>query len=185
MPLPAPDSPPVGTPPVLWTSPADEAPLVTGDGEGGVGAGAFTPAPFRDVVIDAVVELQSGGDDAACGVFFRQVDERDYLGFSVTASGRAVIFAVAGGQLRVLADGPIPADAPYERGIPAANRLTVVTAGPSITCVLNSYVLTGVIAEPRYKAGLAGALVVPGQPGVAAAARVRWAQVRALLPDQA
>ena len=96
-----------------------------------------------------------------------------------------MVVAIADGQPNGLADGPIPAEAPYARGIPAANRLTVVTAGPSITCIVNGYVLVGVIIDPRFKAGLAGAVVVPGQPGVAASARVRWAQVRALLPDQA
>jgi hypothetical protein len=184
MPLPPPDAPPAGTPPVLWTSPAGESPAVSADGRGRVGSATFAPATFRDVVIDAVVELETGGADAACGLFFRQTDERDYLGFSVTAGGRAVVFAVEGGQLRVLADGPIPDEAPYARGIPAANRLTIVTAGPSITCIVNGYVLVGVIVDPRYKAGLAGALVVPGEAGVAASARVRWAQVRALLADQ-
>lgn len=182
--LPPPDAPPTAAPPVLWTSPAGESPVVTADGRGAVGSATFAPASFRDVVIDAVVELQSGGADAACGLFFRQTDERDYLGFSVTAGGRAVVFAIEDGRLRVLADGPIPGDAPYARGIPAANRLTIVTAGPSITCIVNGYVLVGVIADPRYKAGLAGALVVPGEAGVAASARLRWAQVRALLPDQ-
>jgi hypothetical protein len=184
MPLPPPDAPPTGNPPVLWTSPAGESPAVSADGRGSVGSATFAPATFRDVVIDAVVELEAGGADAACGLFFRQTDERDYLGFSVTAGGRAVVFAVEGGQLRVLADGPIPDEAPYVRGIPAANRLTIVTAGPSITCIVNGYVLVGVIVDPRYKAGLAGALVVPGEAGVAASARVRWAQVRALLADQ-
>jgi hypothetical protein len=184
MPLPPPASPPAGTPPVLWTSPDGASPALASEGRGAIGAATFTPASFRDVVIDAVVELAEGGDDAACGLFFRQVDERDYLAFSVTASGRAVVFAISDGQLRVLADGPIPADAPFAPGIPAANRLTVVAAGPSITCLVNGYVLVGVIADPRYKAGFAGAVVVPGQVGVAASARVRWAQVRALLPDQ-
>ncbi len=184
MPFPPPDAPPTGSPPVLWTSPAGESPAVNADGRGSVGSATFTPASFRDVVIDAVVELETGGADAACGLFFRQTDERDYLGFSVTAGGRAVVFALEGGQMRVLADGPIPEEAPYARGIPAANRLTLVTAGPSITCIVNGYVLVGVIVDPRHKAGLAGALVVPGEAGVAASARVRWAQVRALVPDQ-
>jgi len=184
MPLPPPDAPPAGTPPVLWTSPASGGPVVRADGLGSVGAAPFAPLSFRDVVIDAVVELESGGEDAAVGLFFRQAGEQDYLGFSVTAAGRAVVFAIADGQPHVLADGPIPDDAPFARGIPAANRLTVVTAGPSITCIVNGYVLVGVIIDPRYKAGLAGAVVVPGQPAVAASARVRWAQVRAILPDQ-
>jgi len=184
MSLPPPASPPTGTPPILWTSADEPTPAVTSDGLGSLGAVPFTPSSFRDVVIDAVVELESGGEDAAVGLFFRQAGEHDYLGFSVTAAGRAVVFAIADGQPHVLADGPIPDDAPFARGIPAANRLTVVTAGPSITCIVNGYVLVGVIIDPRYKAGLAGAVVVPGQPAVAASARVRWAQVRAILPDQ-
>ena len=184
MPLPPPSSPPPGAPPVLWTSPADGHRAVAADGGGGVGAGAFTDLSFRDAVLDAVLEVGSGGQDAAYGLFFRQTAERDYLGFTVTAQGRAVVFAVEAGAARVLGEGEIPADAPFERGIPAANRLTVVTAGPSITCIVNGFVLVGVIVDPRFKAGFAGALVVPGQAGVAASAHVRWAQVRALLPDQ-
>jgi hypothetical protein len=184
MPLPPPETPPTGSPPILWTSADAASPAVTSDGLGSLGAAPFTAASFRDVVIDAVVELQDGGDDAACGVFFRQSAERDYLAFCVTASGRGVVLAVEDGRPRSLAEGPIPADAPFAGGIGGANRLTVVTAGPSITCIVNGFVLVGVIAEPRFKAGLAGALVVPGQPGVAASARVRWAQVRALLTDQ-
>lgn len=183
MPLPPPDSPPAGAPPVLWTSPRAEAPVISSGDGGAVGAGPFSPAPFRDVVIDAVLEVLEGSRDAAVGLFFRQAGERDYLGFSVTASGRAAVFAVADGRASVLADGPIPSDAPHARGIPAANRLTVVAAGPAVTCIVNGFVVTGVIVGPRYKAGPAGALVVPGQEGVAASARVRWAQVRALLPE--
>lgn len=184
MPLPPPDLPPSGTPPVLWTSSPDEHPSLESDGQGGVGAGAFTADVFRDVIIDAVLDLETGGADAAAGLFLRQVAERDYLAFTVTAGGRGIVFAVENGTPRVLAEGSIPADAPFARGIPSANRLTVVAAGPSLTCIVNGFVLTGVIVPPAYKAGYAGALVVPGQPGVAAAARVRWAQVRALLPDQ-
>jgi len=184
MSLPPPASPPTGTPPILWTSADEPSPAVTSDGHGSLGAVPFTPSSFRDVVIDAVVELEAGGDDAAYGVFFRQSAERDYMAFCVTASGRGVVLAVEDGRPRSLAEGPVPPDAPFARGIPGANRLTVVTAGPSITCIVNGFVLVGVIAEPRFKAGFAGALVVPGQPGVSASARVRWAQVRALLPDQ-
>lgn len=184
MPLPPPDRPPSAAPPVLWAASSEAGLPLTADGSGTLGGLTFSPTPFRDVVLDAVLELESGGEEAACGLFFRQAAERDYLTFCVTSAGRAAVIAVEDGTPRTLADGPIPADAPFAPGPQGANRLTVIAAGPSITCLVNGFVLVGVIVEPRFRTGLAGALVLPGQPGVAASARVRWAQVRALLPDQ-
>ncbi len=184
MPLPPPDRPPSSAPPVLWTSSPDGGPVLAADGSGGLSGVPFSATSFRDVVIDAVVEFEGGGEDGAWGLFFRQAAERDYLAFCVTSAGRAAVLAVEGGAPRTLADGPLPEDAPFARGPRGANRLTVVAVGPSITCVVNGFVLVGVIVEPRFKSGIAGALVMPGRPGVPVAARVRWAQVRALLPDQ-
>ena len=186
MALPPPENPPANPPAVLWTSlPGGETPVsVTSAGPGSLGARAFAALAFRDVIIDTVLELAAGDPDTGYGVFFRQVEERTYLAFTVTPDGRSAVFVVEDGRPRALAEGVLPADAPFARGTGAANRLTVIAAGPSITCLVNDFILVGVIADPRFKAGVAGALVVHAGNAPDARAAIRWAQVRAILPDR-
>jgi len=186
MALPPPEQPPASPPPILWTSaPADAGPVtVSSSGPGSLGARAFAPAAFRDVVVDAVLELEAGGPDTGYGLYFRQVEQRLYLAFTVTPDGRSAVFVVEDGRPRALAEGVLPADAPFARGMGAANRLTVIAAGPSITCLVNDFVVVGVIVDPRFKAGVAGMLVVHAGTTTEARLALRWAQVRAILPDQ-
>jgi hypothetical protein len=136
------------------------------------------------VVIDAVVTLEAGGAGDAWGLYFRQVAERSYLAFVVSFEGRGAIMAVEDGMVRSLAEGPLPSDAPFARGVGAANRLTVIAAGPCVTCLVNGFVLAGVIVEPRYKSGVAGAAFLHGGSGPDARMSVRWAQVRSILVDE-
>jgi hypothetical protein len=144
----------------------------------------FAPVSFRDVVIDAVVALERGGPGDACGLYFRQAAEQAYLAFVVTPEGRGAIMAVEDGAVRSLAEGALPPDAPFAPGIGAVNRLTVITAGPCVTCVVNGFVLAGVIVEPRFKSGIAGAVLLHGGTDPDARMSLRWAQVRSILVDE-
>jgi hypothetical protein len=157
---------------------------VASAGPGSLGARAFASVAFRDVIVDAVLELEAGDPDTGYGVFFRQVEERTYVAFTVTPDGRSAVFLVEDGRPRALAEGVLPADAPFARGTEAGNRLTVVAAGPSITCLVNGFIIVGVIVDPRFKVGVAGVLVVHAGTAAEARVAVHWAQVRAILPDQ-
>jgi len=199
MPLPPPDRPPEGSPAVLLVvNPAgdpdgERSPVASvASGRLVVRAAAqasttgfpFAPVSFRDVVIDAVVGLDAGAAGDSCGLYFRQVAEQSYLAFVMTPEGRGAIMAVEGGTVRSLAEGALPPDAPFARGIGAVNRLTVIAAGPCVTCLVNGFVLAGVIVEPRYKSGVAGAVLLHGASGSDARMSLRWAQVRSILVDQ-
>lgn len=198
-PLPPPDRPPVGSPAVLLVvDPAAEpdgerspvASVAGGRLELRAGAPAattgvpFAPVSFRDVVIDAVVALERGGGGDAYGLYLRQSAEQAYIAFVVTPEGRGAIMAVEDGTVRSLAEGDLPPDAPFARGVEAPNRLTVIAAGPCVTCLVNGYVLAGVIVEPRYKSGIAGAVLLHGGTDPDARMSLRWAQVRSILVDQ-
>ena len=199
-PLPPPAVPPFGAPAILRTvhpgaqalgglSPSasiEDGRLVLRVSAPGVLAGQpFASDAFRDVVIDAVMSLVRGGPDDAYGVFVRQVAERSYLAFLVTPDGRFSLLMVADGTSAPMVEGRLPVDAPFAQGLGAANRLTVVAAGPCLTCIVNGFVVTGVTVDPRYMAGIAGVLLVHlAAAPAAAAAALHWAQVRALLVDQ-
>ena len=120
----------------------------------------FAPDAFRDVIVDAVVSLVRGGTDDAYGIFVRQVAERSYLAFMVTPDGTVPLLMVADGASAPMVEGRLPVEAPFARGLGAANRLTVVAAGPCLTCIVNGFVVAGVTVDARYKAGLAGTLLV-------------------------
>ncbi len=199
MSLPPPASPPAGYPAILLTlDPAAEPPgprspstevaegrlSVRADAPGSLAGYPFSRDVFRDVIVDAVVGLEAGEADDAYGVFFRQVAERSYLAFAVTPDGRCSLLLVDDGTARPLAEGVLPPEAPFAAGLGATNRLTVVTTGPCVTCLVNGYVLTGVVVDPRFKAGLAGAMLVHVGAGAQARLALHWAQVRAVLPDQ-
>jgi hypothetical protein len=187
MPLPPPDRPPTGFPPVLWSSPpgADGTwAELRSTGPGSLVGRPFAPLEFRDVILDTVIELRAGDGDTGYGLFLRQVAERSYLAFTVTPDGRSAVFVVDDGHPQALAEGVLPPDAPFSRGTRAANRLTVVAAGPSLTCIVNGFVLVGVIVDPRFKAGVAGALLVHAGTASEAALVVRWAEARAILPGE-
>ncbi len=198
-PLPPPAAPPTGAPAILWTfdprtgtidmpapttSTEDGRLILRASAPGAVAGQPFAADSFRDVVVDAVVALVSGGDDDAYGIFLRQVAERSYLAFLLTPDGRFALLQVADGASAPMVEGRLPVDAPFAPGLGAANRLTVVAAGPCLTCIVNGFVVTGLTVDARYKSGLAGALLVhiAAKPEEARAA-LHWAQVRALLPD--
>jgi len=199
-PLPPPAAPPSGAPPILRTI----EPVAGFDGNlsaaaaiedgrlvlravapGALAGQPFAPDAYRDVVVDAVVSLERGGTNDACGIFLRQVAERTYLAFLVTPDGHFAVLMVADGASAPIAEGRLPVGAPFAAGLGASNRLTVVAAGPCLTCLVNGFVVAGVTVDARYAAGLAGALLVHLASGpVEASAALHWAQVRALLVDQ-
>lgn len=199
-PLPPPAAPPSGAPPILRTiypvagfdgdlsaaaSIEDGRLILRAVAPGALAGQPFAPDAYRDVVVDAVVSLEQGGANDGCGVFLRQVAERTYLAFLVTPDGHFVLLMVADGASAPIAEGRLPVDAPFAAGLGAPNRLTVVAAGPCLTCLVNGYVVAGVTVDARYAAGLAGVLLVHLAPGPAkASAALHWAQVRALLVDQ-
>ncbi len=199
-PLPPPAAPPSGAPAILLTidpgsgaigplppaaSIEDGRLVLRAPGPGALAGLPYSADAYRDVVVDAVLSLVRGGMDDAYGIFVRQVAERSYLAFLVTPDGRSSLLMVADGASVPIAEGRLPVEAPFARGLGAANRLTVVAAGPCLTCLVNGFVVTGVTVDARYKAGIAGALLVhlAAEPAEAAAA-LHWAQVRALLVDQ-
>lgn len=198
-PLPPPAAPPTGVPAILRTiDPATEATSMLSpaasieDGRlvlrastpGALAGQPFAPDSFRDVIVDAVVSLVRGGTRDAYGVFVRQAAERSYLAFLVTPDGRFSLLMVADGASAPMVEGRLPVEAPFALGLAAPNRLTLVVAGPCVTCMVNSFVVAGVTVDARYKAGLAGTLLVhlASEPAEAAA-ELHWAQVRALLVD--
>jgi hypothetical protein len=200
-PLPPPAAPPAGVPAVLQTiDPGTEAPgprspsaaveggrlVVRAAAPGSVAGYPFAPDSYRDVVVDAVLSLDRGDAGDAYGVFVRQHAERSYVAFVVTPVGRCAVVMLSEGLTTTLAEGPLPPDAPFAAGTGAANRLTVVAAGPCLTCIVNGFVVTGVIVDPRFKAGLAGAIMIRSEASPEEAQlSLQWAQVRALLVDQA
>lgn len=199
-PLPPPVSPPSGAPAILHTvDPRSGAPgplalgasiddgrlVLSASAPGAVAGQPFSPDAFRDVVVDAVVSLPRGGMFDAYGIFVRQVAERSYLAFMVTPAGQWSLLAVSDGASAPMAGGQLPVEAPFTQGLGAANRLTIVAAGPCVACIVNGFVVCGVTVDPRYRAGIAGTLLVhlSAKPAEAAVA-LHWAQVRALLVDQ-
>jgi len=184
-PAPPPDRPPAGAPPVLLERIyAGERLRVAGDGSGAVGGQPFDDASFRDVVVDAVLSLESGEEGDGYGLFLRQGRPDRYVAVVLSPAGNASIMLLDGGEPLRIAEGPLPGDFPFARGVGAANRLTVLACGPALVPVINGVALTGVILDRRYPAGHAGALLVPSGPGHTCAVGVDWVQVRAVLPDQ-
>ena len=180
-----PARPPAGAPPVLLEQVHAPARLRVETGPaGGVAGLPFAPPSFRDVVLDTVLMLEAGEEDDGYGVFLRQGAEQRYVAVVLTPAGNASVMLLDGGDPLRVAEGPLPADLPFARGVGAANRLTVLACGPAIVPIVNGTALTGVIVDRRYPAGQAGALLVPSGPGHACALGVDWVQVRAVLADQ-
>ena len=85
------------------------------------------------------------------------------------------------GQPLRLAEGNIPDEIPFQRGVGARNRLSLLACGPCMIALVNGVSLTGAMLDARYTGGATGALLVPGGPGRERAAAVDWFQARAVL----
>jgi hypothetical protein len=139
---------------------------------------------FRDCTIDVELGLAEGGEGDRYGVFFRQGAAERYVACTTTVEGDLAVGLVDHGPPLVVAEGPLPAEVPFDRGVGATNRLTIVCCGPAVAVVVNGVAVTGVMLDPRFVAGPAGALLVHTSDAPEASVVVRWAQVRAILPDQ-
>jgi len=179
--VPVPDRPPAEAPPVLFEQDFGEERLwLRGDAQGRVTGQPFADARYADLVADAVVSLEQGGDHDGYGLFVRQSSADRYASFVVSPLGAASILLLDDAPLQV-AGGDIPPDVPFNRGLGARNRLTVLTCGPALVALVNGVALTAAMLDNRFAEGFAGALLVPGGPGGDRAAAVDWVQIRAPL----
>jgi hypothetical protein len=175
-------------PPVLldadWTSEPEGLVLVSPQ-PGNVTGQPFAERAFRDATIDAELGLLEGGEEDRYGLFFRQTGAEHYAACTINGRGELAVGLVDGGPPLVIASGPLPPEVPFSRGVGQTNRFTIVSCGPVAAVIVNGAVVTGVSIPQTYGHGPAGALLVHTSSSPRARAGVRWAQARALLPDQA
>jgi hypothetical protein len=192
------DGPPRGYPPILLDLdyPAESAREISeqaaiedghlvlrGGGPNTVGGHPFSGASYRDTVLDVSFGLVAGDDNDLAGVFLRQSAERRYVAAAISPAGYVYV-ATVDGEGHPVAEGPLSADIPFERGMGAWNRLTIVAFGPSLVVVLNGSILVHLAVDQRYAAGAAGLFLQQGGTSTEARAAARWVQVRAVLADQ-
>ena len=182
--VPVPDRPPADPPPLLLEHDfGEERLIIHGDAEGRVSGQAFANERYGDLTVDAVLSLEQGGDHDGYGLFVRQATDDRYAAFIVSPLGAASIMLLDDAPLQV-AGGEIPADVPFNRGLGARNRLSIVACGPMLVAFVNGVALTAANLDDRYAEGFAGALLVPGGvggPGTERTAAVDWVQLRAPL----
>jgi hypothetical protein len=150
------------------------------------GAGRVTGQPmdenrYGDLVLDAVLSLESGDEHDGYGLFIRQSSAERYAAFVVSPAGFASVMILDGAAPLQLAGGEIPDGITFNRGVGARNRITLLAAGPCLVPFVNGVSLTGSILDARYTGGAIGALLVPGGPGRERVAAVDWVQARAIL----
>jgi hypothetical protein len=174
--------PPEQTPPVLFDT-TDEL-VVASPHPGSATGQPFAVQGLRDCILDAELGLQAGADEDRCGLFFRQTGPERYVACTISGAGHLSVGLVDGGPPLIISEGPLGDDVPFARGVGATNRLTIVACGPVAAFIVNGVAVTGVMLDPRYVAGGSGALLIHTSPGADARLVVRWAQARAILPDQ-
>jgi hypothetical protein len=176
-----PDRPPADPPPLLLEHDFGEERLVIkGDPEGRVSGQAFADARYGDLIVDAVLSLEQGSDHDGYGLFVRQATADRYVAFIASPGGAASILLLDDAPLQV-AGGEIPASVPFNRGLGARNRFSVVACGPMLVAFVNGVALTAASIDDRYAEGFAGAVLVPGSPGGDRSAAVDWVQIRSPL----
>jgi hypothetical protein len=189
--------PPTGHPKVLltreWSAEPDQeiSPGVTiedgslvlhGRGPSVVTGQGITTEAVRDVVIDAEVRADGTSPGEGFGLFCRQSAPGRYVSWRVSTSGMIAISTMDGTET-LLAAGPLASGMVLHAEPGAANRLTVVAAGPAITFILNLMVVTSVIVDERYAEGHAGVLLEQRDPTSSPRLAVDWFQVRSILVD--
>ena len=192
------EQPPRGSPPILFDtdySALPDAPLgsaasiedgrlvLRGAGANKIAGQAFSEVRYRDVVVDASVTVASGDDGDLAGIFLRQSADQRYVVVAMSPAGYVYI-AQVDGVAQPVAEGPLTPNIPFNRGVGAWNRLTIVAFGPSLVFVLNREVLAHLAVDQRFKEGFAGLFLQQGASSSSAAAAARWVQLRAVLPDQ-
>jgi hypothetical protein len=176
-----PAAPPAEGGPVLLERRFEDEPLrLRDDGSGRVTGQPMDDARYGDLLLDAVVWLEEGDDHDGYGLFVRQSSPDRYAAFIVSPAGAASLLILDGEPLR-LAEGNLPDEIPFHRGLGARNRISLLACGPCIVPLVNGVPLTGAMLDGRYTGGGAGALLVPGGPGRERTAAVDWVQARAVL----
>jgi len=177
-----PDRPPAGPPPLLVEHDfGDERLVIEGDPDGRVSGRPFADARYGDLTVDSVLSLERGGDHDGYGLFVRQSTADRYAAFIVSPLGAASILLLDDAPLQV-AGGQIPESVPFNRGVGARNRFSIVACGPMFVAFVNGVALTAASIDDRYAEGFAGAVLVPGGPGGERSVAVDWVQIRAPLP---
>jgi hypothetical protein len=151
---------------------------------GNVTGQPFADKAFRDAILDAELGLLEGADEDHYGIFFRQTASERYVACMLTPGGQLQFGLVNGGPPLVIAGGPLPSEVPFNHGVGATNRVSIVSCGPMAAVILNGAVLVGVSIPQEYGHGACGALLAHTSSTPEARVGVRWAQARALLPDQ-
>lgn len=179
--------PPRGHPAILLDTDYSSQPagqlVLSGNGANTIAGHAFSDVRYRDVVLDASVALSSGDDSDLAGAFLRQSADQRYIVVALSPAGYVYI-AQVDGTAQPVAEGPLTPNIPFNRGVGAWNRLTVVAFGPSLVFVVNKEVLAHLAVDQRFKEGFAGLFLQQGATSASAAAAVRWVQIRAVLADQ-
>ena len=139
----------------------------------------FDARSFRDVIISAAIELMDGATGTAYGMYLRQSAPERYLLWTLTGQRRFRVGLVVDGQYAPAHDGLLADN--IELYTDGPNELTVLAFGPSITFVLNSQIVTGLMVDARFAEGIAGAWLQPADD-MGAVLALDWAQVRAVLP---
>ncbi len=193
-----PDRPPVDSPPIVLTRVyAEEEPgprgasaavedgrLVVRSSSAEEPAGApVAEVTFRDVLIDARLELLEGADDTVYGVYVRQSQGARYVGWGMTPTGRILAGAVDQ-SWQPYVDVDLATDMPFDHGLGRPNRFQVLTFGPAIVFVLNGAVVSGITVDARFKEGFVGFWLLQGLQTPRAAMAADWLQIRAVLPGQ-
>jgi hypothetical protein len=149
------------------------------DGNQGVAADQTV---FRDVIVEAEVELAAGADDDLYGIFVRSPSPELYYTFAVSPSGHVVVSRFDGEHDPLVA-GPLAPDLPFSPGLGQPNLFQVVAIGPSLTFVLNRTVVMAEIVEPDYQEGYLGFFVHHGNHSPRAELAAHWIQVRGVFAD--
>jgi hypothetical protein len=193
------DTPPHGYPPILLDTDYASLPdtrfsppaaieggrlVVSGGGPNTIGGHPFSDQPYRDVTLDASISLAAGDEHDLAGVFLRQSAQGRYVAIALSPAGYVYVANIDAGAAQPIAEGPLKSDVPFERGVGAWNRLTVVAFGPSLVVVLNGSVLVHAGVDEKYAQGYAGLFLQQGATSGAARAAARWVQVRAVLAEQ-
>jgi hypothetical protein len=193
------EAPPRGYPPILldtdysampaaslsdWAEIAGGRLVLRGRGPNTIGGYPFSDVGYRDVIVDASIALAAGDEHDFAGIFLRQSSEQTYVALATSPTGYVYLATIADGVAQPVAEGPLTAGIPFNAGVGAWNRVTVVAFGPSLVFVLNGSVLVHLAVDQRYVQGYAGLFVQQGATSAEAKAAARWVQVRAVLADQ-
>jgi len=101
----------------------------------------------------------------------------------VSPGGRVVISRYDG-VYHDLVNNPLAEGMPFHSGLGQANVFGVLACGPSLTFLLNNWVVTGLPVEPAYAEGYLGLYVHHAATSPHAELAADWIQVRAIFPGQ-